>query len=104
MVRDVFSVPPSGSGVERQFSIAGRVATWQRNPLSAKRISDIIMYKNHMARSGCSLEVASQWADTTVSGEIESENEENGQDEQDAVKTLAEWTSNWKAGLKSIKP
>jgi len=104
MVRDVFSVPPSGSGVERQFSIAGRVATWQRNQLSAKRISDIMMYKNHMARSGCLLEVASEWADTTISGEIESEDEENEEEEQDAVRTLAEWRSNWKAGLKRIKP
>ena len=90
MVRDVFSVPPSGSGVERQFSIAGRVATWQRNQLSAKRISDIMMYKNHMARSGCSLEVGSEWGETTFLGEIESENDENMQEEQDAVKTLAE--------------
>ena len=59
-----------------------------------------MMYKNHMARSGCSLEVGSEWGDTTVLGEIESEDDENMQEEQDAVKTLAEWRSNWKAGLR----
>jgi len=103
MVRDVFSVPPSGSGVERQFSIAGRVATWQRNKLSAKTISQIMMYKNHMDRSGRSLEIASEWGELTGFGEIESDDEEHEQEEQVAVKTLAEWRSNWKAGLKKMK-
>lgn len=103
MVRDVFSVPPSGSGVERQFSIAGRVATWQRNKLSAKTISQIMMYKNHMDRSGRSLEIASEWGELTGFGEIESEDEEHEQEEQAAVKTLMEWRSNWKAGLKKMK-
>ena len=36
------------------------------------------MYKNHMSSLGCSLEVASEWADITISGEIESEEEESG--------------------------
>jgi len=61
------------------------------------------MYKNHMDRSSRSLEIASEWGELTGFGEIESDDEENEQEEQVAVKTLAEWSSNWKAGLKKMK-
>jgi hypothetical protein len=36
MARDVLAVPASGCAVERQFSISGRMAIWQRNRLSPK--------------------------------------------------------------------
>ena len=62
-----------------------------------------MMYKNHMDRSGRSLEIASEWGELTDFGEIESDDEEHEQEEQVAVKTLAEWRSNWKAGLKKMK-
>ena len=45
MARDVLPVPASGCAVEREFSISGRMAIWQRNRLGARTISDSMMYK-----------------------------------------------------------
>ena len=45
MARDVLAVPASGSAVERVFSVSGRIATWQRNRLSAETISSLMMFK-----------------------------------------------------------
>jgi len=40
MARDVSAVPAMGAGVEREFSISGRVVTTQRNRLSPTTIRD----------------------------------------------------------------
>jgi hypothetical protein len=97
----MFAVPPSGSGVERQFSIAGRVATWQRNKLSAETISRIMMYKNHM--DGV-LDIVSepQFVESSGWGEIESDDEETETKDEEKIsaKTLAQWRVGWTAGLK----
>ena len=45
MARDVLPVPASGCAVEREFSISGRMAIWQRNRLGARTISESMMYK-----------------------------------------------------------
>jgi len=45
MARDVLAVPATGAGVEREFSISGRVVTKQRNRLSPTTIRDIMQYK-----------------------------------------------------------
>ena len=45
MARDVLPVPASGCDVEREFSISGRMAIWQRNRLGARTVSDSMMYK-----------------------------------------------------------
>ena len=50
--RDVAAVPASGAGVEREFSISGNVATKKRNRLTAKTISDTMIYKRWCARRG----------------------------------------------------
>ena len=50
MARDVLAVPASGCAVEREFSISGRIATWQRSRLSPKTISDSMIYKNYLVR------------------------------------------------------
>ena len=52
MARDVLAVPPSGCSVEREFSISGRIATWQRNRLSPERISDSMIYKGALRMAG----------------------------------------------------
>ena len=49
MARDILSVPASGSGVERQFSVTGRLATWQRHRLAPKNVSNSMIYKAHLA-------------------------------------------------------
>jgi hypothetical protein len=51
MARDVLAVPASGCAVERQFSISGRIAIWQRNRLSPRSISDSIIYKGALAKT-----------------------------------------------------
>jgi hypothetical protein len=99
MMRDACAVPPSGSGVERQFSIAGRVATWQRNQLSPKSICEIMMYKNHMDRKGIELELSQDAIN--IHYDIIPESEvESAADAEVAVKSLAEWRSGWNAGMK----
>jgi hAT family C-terminal dimerisation region len=52
MAKDILAVPPSGCAVEREFSVSGRIATWQRNRLSAQRISDAMIYKAALKREG----------------------------------------------------
>jgi len=45
MARDTLPAPASGSSVERLFSFAGCVATWQHSRLQDSTIADIMMYK-----------------------------------------------------------
>ena len=51
MARDVLAVPASGCAVERQFSVSGRMAIWQRNRLSPRIISDSMIYKSTLAKT-----------------------------------------------------
>jgi hypothetical protein len=55
MARDVLAVPASGCAVERQFSISGRIAVWQRNRLSPRVISDAMIFKAALAHTRCPL-------------------------------------------------
>ena len=52
MARDVFAVPATGAGVERQFSKSGRIATWARALLHPDTVRDIMMYKDYLSRTG----------------------------------------------------
>lgn len=45
MTRDVMAVPATGAGVDREFSISGRVITKQCNRLAPPTIRDIMQYK-----------------------------------------------------------
>jgi hypothetical protein len=53
MARDVLAVPASGCAVERQFSISGRMASWQRSRLSPEAISDSMVFKVSIAHTRC---------------------------------------------------
>ena len=53
MARDVLAVPASGCAVEREFSISGRIASWQRCRLSAATIYNSMMYKASLGRTRC---------------------------------------------------
>lgn len=55
MARDTFAVPATGAGVEREFSKSGRVATATRGRLNASTVSDIMIFKNWLARGGHNL-------------------------------------------------
>ena len=98
-MRDACAVPPSGSGVERQFSIAGRVATWQRNQLTPKSICEIMMYKNHMDRIGRELIISTEAVDIEYETIVESEIE-TVMEAEEAVRSLADWRSGWSAGMR----
>src|SRR5579859_2665266 len=51
MARDVLATPASGCAVERVFSVSGRIASWQRNWLSAETISALMMFKYGLKRT-----------------------------------------------------
>jgi len=100
MVRDVFSVPPTGSGVEREFSISGRVATWQRNRLHASTIRACMLYKNYLRRSNQQLEVCPELVECLGMGAHDDEEEETEEEQRLTEKTLADWRKDWCASLK----
>ena len=52
MARDVFAVPATGAGVERQFSKSGCIATWARALLHPDTVRDIMMYYDYLSRTG----------------------------------------------------
>jgi hypothetical protein len=56
MARDVLAIPASGCAVEREFSISGRIATWQRNRLNSSTIADAMFYKGALKRHGAALQ------------------------------------------------
>ena len=70
MFRDIMAIPPTGAGVERQFSKSGRVATWTRSRLNARTISEIILFKNFLARKG---DMISEWDDAAIEAGIADE-------------------------------
>jgi len=55
MARDILAVPATGAGCEREFSIAGKVATSSRTRIDRSIIQETMMYKNHLLRHGQSL-------------------------------------------------
>jgi hAT family C-terminal dimerisation region len=52
IARDVMAILATRAGVERKFSISGRVVTKQRNRLSPATIRDIMQYKRWVVRHG----------------------------------------------------
>ena len=55
MVKDVYSMPASSAGVEREFSKSGRVASWTRSRLNPETIGEARMYKSYLAARGIPL-------------------------------------------------
>jgi len=55
MARDNLAVPASGCAVERQFSISGRIVSWERSRLKGETISDSMMFKAGLMRKGLEL-------------------------------------------------
>jgi len=76
MFRDVYAVPASSAGVEREFSKSGRVASWTRSRLDPETISEAMMYKSYLARQGKAMEemaddVGTSDADVSEEAEIQ---------------------------------
>jgi len=55
MVRDNLAVPASGCAVERQFSISGRIVSWERSRLKGETIADSMLFKAGLTRKGLAL-------------------------------------------------
>jgi hAT family C-terminal dimerisation region len=49
--RDVYAVPATGCGVEREFSMSGNIFNKLRNRLLGKTIADIMQYKHWVANT-----------------------------------------------------
>src|SRR5205814_7533594 len=81
MAHDVMAVPATGAGVEREFSISGRVVTKQRNQLSPTTIRDI-MHKWWVAKHGIVITkeespgVFSETEDDEMDYEVEDEDDD----------------------------
>jgi len=103
MARDVLAVPPSGSGVEREFSIAGRVATWQRSRLHAETITAIMIYKNYLKRCRRDIKLDIHFVETASLGTEEDVEAETQEEEEEATKTIEEWRQDWRAGLDGLR-
>jgi hypothetical protein len=56
MGRDIYAVPATGCGVEREFSISGKVVSKERNCLQPETISDLMKYKRWVAHNGMILD------------------------------------------------
>jgi hypothetical protein len=89
MVRDTLAVPATGAGVERAFSLSGRVVTVIRTQLSPETIRDIMLYKDHLARCKQDLKFFGNAAMSLGEEEIELE-----LDSEDG-KILSEWRNGW---------
>jgi hypothetical protein len=57
MTRDYLAIPSTSAGIERQFNRSGNIIRPLRNRLSPETISDIMMYKDYLARKGRVLEI-----------------------------------------------
>src|SRR5437667_11579238 len=90
MARDVLAVPVTSAGIEREFSISGRVVTKQRNRLMPTTIRDLMQYKRWVAKHEIvipeeeSLGVFSETEDDEMDYEAEDEfTEDEDQEEED---------------------
>jgi len=100
MARDVLAVPATGAGVEKEFSISGRVVTKQRNRLSPTTIRGIMQYKRWVAKHGIVIpeeeglgmfsETEDDEMDYEADGEILAE-----EDEEVEINGLSDWLKDW---------
>jgi len=108
MARDTFAVPATGAGVERQFSLSGRVATWDRALLKPETICEMMRYKDYLNRIGKPLtrnkgrkedggrigtEVDETEDEATV--EVDEDDHDNLAVAQTERRLIAEWETEW---------
>jgi len=92
MARDVYAVPATGAGVEREFSISGRVITKQRNRLNPSTIRDVMQYKRWVARHG----MIADPLESLETDETEDQNQEVLlEDDENVNSELVEWLKAW---------
>jgi len=93
MIKDIYAVPATGSGVEREFSISDNIVNHRRNRLKPKTISDLMQYKRWLDRHGLVSEFLHEQEINEDDSEIESV---DGSDEgEEANQELIEWLRDW---------
>ena len=80
MARDIFAVPATGAGIERQFSKSGKVANWTRARLNHSTITDSILYKDMLFRYG-EAQIHQSQGDGNLSDD---DDDDEGQDDDDS--------------------
>jgi hypothetical protein len=98
MARDVLAVPATGAGVEREFSISGRVVTKQRNQLKASTIRDIMQYKRWVAKHGAQIRNEEPLANEVEGEEMDYDAEDEftrEEEEEEMENGVAEWLKEW---------
>ena len=92
MAKDVYAVPATGAGVEREFSISGNIVERRRNRLSPETISNLMQYKRWVAHHGTIARITVDDVDDEMD-EVEDEVLESEDD--DAVEEVVEWLRMW---------
>ena len=91
MVRDTLAVPATGVGVEREFSKSGKVATYSRSRLNHNTVTEIMMFKNFVARQGQEL---NDWEHSNSGLRI-------AEEKVDDVGVPKKWRRKWWLDMKS---
>jgi len=91
MVRDTLAVPATGAGVEREFSKSGKVATYSRSRLNHNTVTEIMMFKNFVARQGQEL---NDWEDSNLGLGI-------AEDKVDDMGVPKKWRRQWWLDMKT---
>jgi len=92
MAKDVYAVPATAAGVEREFSISGNIVNRRRNRLSPKTISDLMQYKRWIAHHGIIAKIAVDH----IADEIdEVEDDDVIESDDDTVEELVDWLRTW---------
>src|SRR5579859_6399106 len=97
MARDVMAVPATGAGVEREFSISGRVITKQRNCLKPSTIRDLMQYKSWVVKhriTFTSVDDETEIEDEETDVELEEDLDEIASESEDEM-SLSTWIKNW---------
>ena len=94
MARNVMSVPATGAGVEREFSISGRVITKQRNRLKSSMIQDLMQYKHWVVKHGITFPFV---VDDIETEDEDTKDEDLGDEFSDSEHemSLTLWIKNW---------
>jgi hypothetical protein len=91
--RDIMAIPATGCGVEREFSISGRMVTKHRNRLGGNTIGDLMFFKRSIARGGRGFPGLEPPSTSEIEELTDDDDEDKELKEEDM--DLMEWLDNW---------
>ena|SRR2546423_6494595 len=92
MAKNIYAVPATSAGVEREFSISGNIVYCRRNRLNSKTISDLMLYKRWVAHHGTIAKVTVDDVDHEVN---EVEDDALKSEDDDTIEEIVEWLRMW---------